>query len=828
MKKVLSLVLCLLMCTAILPLFASCANKQQQIDLANAQIVYADNLNKLSTRELNNMRKVITDNTGASVSLVPEKNAAIGATKYEILVGNTTRKETEKALKGLAGKDGYTIQVVKNTVVIVGTNDALTYLAIREFEENYLSQKTDNPTIGVTKKTTKDDCTLLSLLNGGKVPFTIIYSSDCDNTKSGQDDDVKITQKLDIYDLEYRLILNFVESFKSATKYTPRSEKDSIPATEFEVLVGSTTRPESAQALSQIGEEQYIITTINNKIVINAWNDDGLRLAMEKFTEIVSDCIVKDGSTVTGVYPADLTYIGKFGTSWITNFPKPSGENVRLVGTCDVSDGQVEYCYDGADKETFDAYVTQLCTQGYEIYSDTTLEGSRFTTLNNKAENISLHVTYSQYKHAEVGSKFTPKIRVISGRLSTMTQPTVQKNLNYKKVFTDENIGANTGALICQMYLRTEESNVFGNAYLTMLEDGSFILYDGGGNIKSTSNRDTNINGGAIVEVNEPERLLSLVRDLQGLVGLRASGEFTFAAWMMSHAHWDHYKCFQDFCKAYGSTVKLEAAYGNFISESEGYNSHNPGPNINFLNTALDQTNGNGKYVKVHTGQTFWIRNAEVEVLYTHEDLYPETLSYFNDSSTVFRIHYHVTDGQGNFIDNPDGATTCVWLGDLWQKGSKILSAMYGKEMAADMVQVAHHGYNGCYQELYEQIAPTLVWWPVYGANFVSQAYGTGGSYHLIADRYIANTQESVKWILVAGAITSADASGYNIKDMFSKDENGNPKYEALRHNYTLRITNEPIDGDKLYYAAEGFTGVGNDKFTGKPSAYGKGYNAGN
>lgn len=116
------------------------------------------------------------------------------------------------------------------------------------------------------------------------------------------------------------------------------------------------------------------------------------------------------------------------------------------------------------------------------------------------------------------------------------------------------------------------------------------------------------------------------------------------------------------------------------------------------------------EYIKVHTGQKFWIANVEFEVLYTHEDLYPNRLHTYNNSSTVIRMNmYHTENGAIS-----EGAkTSMLWLGDAQTAASQTLRARYSdKTLKSDMVQVAHHTFDGCELALYKMISPTCVWWP--------------------------------------------------------------------------------------------------------------------
>ena len=56
----------------------------------------------------------------------------------------------------------------------------------------------------------------------------------------------------------------------------------------FEILIGATNRPQSAEALNAAGENgsaQYVIAVIGNKIVINGTNEDAVILGAEYFIE---------------------------------------------------------------------------------------------------------------------------------------------------------------------------------------------------------------------------------------------------------------------------------------------------------------------------------------------------------------------------------------------------------------------------------------------------------------------------------------------------------------------------------------------------------------
>ena len=109
------------------------------------------------------------------------------------------------------------------------------------------------------------------------------------------------------------------------------------------------------------------------------------------------------------------------------------------------------------------------------------------------------------------------------------------------------------------------------------------------------------------------------------------------------------------------------------------------------------------QYYKVHTGQRFFIGNLEIEVMYTHEDLHPWSMMFFNNSSTVLRMTAHETDGNGNILIGSNTVDMIV-LGDIQARASQMLRATFGDALKTDMVVLAHHGGNGAEAALYEDI----------------------------------------------------------------------------------------------------------------------------
>lgn len=216
-----------------------------------------------------------------------------------------------------------------------------------------------------------------------------------------------------------------------------------------------------------------------------------------------------------------------------------------------------------------------------------------------------------------------------------------------------------------------------GMSYTFRLSDGKFLLIDGGWNTPGIAER--------------------LIDDLYRLSG----GEKPeIAAWIFTHAHVDHIGAFYDVAGKFADRVKLDSVIYSFPGESRlaemGDTFVEPFVR-NFPKTIA--AFGDVTVYKARTGQRYHFAGLDLEILFTFEDYkMPHPLQNFNDTSLVFRVR---AAGQ-----------TWMFLGDVAESGSPILAARYKELLKSDVVQVAHHGYPGGTDELYDLIDAPLVLWP--------------------------------------------------------------------------------------------------------------------
>ncbi len=214
-----------------------------------------------------------------------------------------------------------------------------------------------------------------------------------------------------------------------------------------------------------------------------------------------------------------------------------------------------------------------------------------------------------------------------------------------------------------------------GMGYVVQLEDGSFIVYDGG----------------------YAHHAIEL---WQTLCKLRCSDDkIIIRAWIMTHSHADHYPCFTAFADSYANRVTLEVFMMSPVNENDS--------DDKYLNTTVLEDIKKFKNTKIlylHTGMLFKYGNVSLEILLTPDELYISEknvgngrLINFNNSSIVSRVSY---GGQG-----------CIFLGDAFDTAAYTLLAYYGKYLKSYMCQVSHHGLENFPLIAYRHIQASILWY---------------------------------------------------------------------------------------------------------------------
>lgn len=310
-------------------------------------------------------------------------------------------------------------------------------------------------------------------------------------------------------------------------------------------------------------------------------------------------------------------------------------------GRYNCGDGSEMRIFENCSKVDYDIQCKLLEQNGYSVFCETEIKNNH-------------HRTYTADKSVIVYfCKSENKLRVVTDPAVPDFDPD-RKSYPQKSDSTLWQFEVDHSLIDC------------GMCYIIRCCDGSFFVID----------------APHIYSVNDDVRIIDFLTKLAG-------GKPHVAAWFFSHAHDDHIAKFTDIIEFHKNEIDIDAVYCNFPSlEYEkiyGWNEALVGT-LRRFETALD-SRPDIKRIKLHTGQRFFIRNLEITVLCTHEDIFPNTLENFNNTSTALMIL-----AQG---------TKILFPGDCADESDKVLVGRYGDYLKCDIVQVSHHGHYGTSPEFY-------------------------------------------------------------------------------------------------------------------------------
>ncbi len=324
--------------------------------------------------------------------------------------------------------------------------------------------------------------------------------------------------------------------------------------------------------------------------------------------------------------------------------------------------GSVLSAYPGKTAEDYEGVCVYYEKAGYELYCENAWNGNLYSTYRKGAEMAHVYWIESD------------------GELNIARSETNGENLPPKD-------GGALGTGVTSItQLQQNASQTSGLAYIVQLSDGSFIIFDG-------AYSDT------------AKQLVKVLHDLHG------DGEVHIRAWIMSHAHDDHYSCIQGLSRRmkmhladYSMTLKLDSFVIAPISDADTSEMGGGDFYIKGMEDCIAKFPG-AKIVYAHTGMTMQFSDMKLDFLYTGDDLFIDgSTGYFNDSSMVTRLS----------SARPEGGDTLsmIFLGDAGVGVADRLMRYYGDFLKSDMCQISHHGVENFPLAAYEMIAAPTLFYP--------------------------------------------------------------------------------------------------------------------
>lgn len=743
------------------------SNNTVDIDISSYKVIYPQvNALRLSASAAKSLSGAIGAISGGGINALSDLSQELAYTDKEILVGDTNRAES-KATKALLVEEGFAIAVVDNKIAIVGSDEIQTIFAINYFRENYIA---DNAQIAIPKSiVVKADAQNVTL----SADYTVVFAQGLDDTAGNT-----IESNAEANARDYPCVA--ADVLVAYLGLSNRTTDDNVA--ELELLIGKVNREVYSEFAATLDGNEYGILVKDKKVVIASHSYLGLEICVSQFKELLA--FAKDGSN--WVLPDGFCVKGVTNDDWVTNFPRPSG---TLYNTFDSNDDSLQFLYTGVSSSDFDTYCSQLANAGYTTVTENTIENSKFKTLVNEAKGITLHVSYNDFKYEATYAvqdtwyiDYQKCIRIISAPLSSVTLPDaglLTPNPSYTKV-ADSTITA-VGL----------SDDAIGMSYIIRLEDGSFIIYDGGNNISDTQ----------ADEVADLWKALSaLHKDATG-ADPSESNPIRVAAWIVTHSHGDHFGVCRDFIATYGKSTSFKMDYmianfpaSNALGTARGNNSSDADDmgEPNAVATMQENVTGGFKYIKAHSGHKYYLANVTIEVLMTYEDHNPATIQAENDTCTITRLSVASTSVASGSTSAASAAktVTAVFLADAQRYQSRYLCSMYGSYLRSDIVQLAHHGNIGCEIPIYEAIYPTIVLWPHQPRQYSDWVKDNSQDFHVQVDTFVCKELASVKYIYMSDPeyattlkFTSSGPDYHNIYNIWTGDK---LRYGALSGSSVL------------------------------------------
>ena len=238
-----------------------------------------------------------------------------------------------------------------------------------------------------------------------------------------------------------------------------------------------------------------------------------------------------------------------------------------------------------------------------------------------------------------------------------------------------------------------------GTSIVIQLEDGSFLLIDGGQGKTDYYTKDSTT--------------------LWNFLSSKApAGEKPRITWLVTHIHMDHRNLFQQFIPQYKDKINLELVVWNMPDFNEIDSKYAPNwkegeakPAKNYATpvaTLIGIINKNFPKTPIytcHSGEKLYLPGCEVEFLVCHEDYYLNKFEWINDTSLTCRI-------------TMQGKTMMVFGDTTHSVSNAILTPAYGNYIKSDILQVAHHGNGEGTLATYKAVDPDICLWSSSKSNF--------------------------------------------------------------------------------------------------------------
>ena len=610
----------------------------------NYTIVYPEKMSDALKVAIGDFRSAVKSATGKNPKLSSDATEAVA---LEILVGPTSRPESTASLEKIDGS-GYRIEFVGNKLVITASNDVVFEKAIAELKTLLSVSEKSVSLAGNTAVARNFDSDMIELWNGKKFRYQIILPVSC-----GED----MLSNVEVFIDKASRMLGISMTYRLDSQVTETEDA-------YEIVIGRTNRAASTSFYKSIGLFEYGIKTIGNRIVVASVLDG-------HFSEPLNLLYAALEKSVSGVYRGSAVFDRNFVETQ-SFFPFAEGMPEMTGGEdggfYNAENGTFVRIREKTTQSDYNAYLSILHNSGYTTDATYTLGDNRYALLNNG--EMTMYISHI---------KNTGQTRIFCEAYGNSVYPSTEKTT----------VSGSYTPTLWQVDIDNKGSEYNGGmGYILQAANGSFVIVDGGYQTAAQAEYLWKI-----LSENTPNGQKPVIE-----------------GWLLTHLHDDHYGGFIAFADAHSKDVVLKGLYKNIPgavvnpATALGANTSYNTVGFNGINSAAKKFSDCKVYATLHSGMKFWLAGFEIDVLCTHEDVYPRMFMDINDTSMVFRV---TVEGQ-----------RILFLGDAREMESDTMMANFDAAvLKSDIVQFAHHGYEGCRLNFYKAVNPETVLWsmPIVG-----------------------------------------------------------------------------------------------------------------
>ncbi len=340
--------------------------------------------------------------------------------------------------------------------------------------------------------------------------------------------------------------------------------------------------------------------------------------------------------------------------SVFNSIPLPVGLSCREY---DCGDGTFMLLYTDTEKAVFDKLCENLLCKGFELYGSTDIENNYHRTF---VSGMMAHVYYCE---SEKSLRITAR--------STFEKYPVSPASNSENA-TLWQFEVDHSLIDC------------GMCYIIKTASGRFFVID----------------SAHPYSVNDDIRICEFLKKQAG--GRKPVVE----GWFISHGHDDHIGKLTDILRYHKNEIDIRAIYYNLPSLEHRDKDYWSTPCINFMKNFEEELAKSPeiKRYKMHTGQRFYIDNLEFTVLCTHEDIFPNLVNDFNNTTISLMMKV--------------GSCKVSFPGDSSSESDRVFIRRYNETLKCDIMQMSHHGHSGTSPEFYRRSGAECVLFPITEIKF--------------------------------------------------------------------------------------------------------------